>query len=171
VKVEVDPDTASLTVGQQLTLQATVTGSDGKTIEVPVYWSTQDSGVAIVSTDGVVSAQAAGVVEVAASSNGVNGSAMITVEAPTVARMTIEPDTVSVLIGATADLQVRLYAASGQQLHGIPVLWGTSDGSIATVSQSGTVTGVAAGTATIMAAAEGQQTTAKVTVHHHHHSS
>jgi len=171
VKVEVDPDTASLDVGQHLTLQATVTGSDGKTIEVPVYWSTQDSGVATVSTDGVVSAQAAGVVEVAASSNGVNGSATITVMAPTVARMAIEPDTVSVLIGATASLQVTLYAASGQQLHGIAVLWGTSDGSIATVDQSGTVTGVEAGTATIMAAAEGQQATAQVTVHHHHHSS
>jgi uncharacterized protein YjdB len=111
-------------------------------------------------------------VEVAASSNGVNGSAMITVVAPTVARMTIEPETASVQVGATATLRVTLYSASGQQLQGIPVLWGTSDGSIATVSQSGTVTGVASGTATIMAAAEGQQTTAKVTVtHHHHHSS
>jgi trimeric autotransporter adhesin len=170
-RVEVAPDTASLDVGQQMTLQATVIGSNGKALRVPVYWSTQDSGVATVSSDGVVSGQAAGRVQVAASSNGVNGSATITVVALTVVTMTIAPDTVSVQVGATSNLQVTLYAATGQQLRGIPVLWGTSDGSIATVSQSGGVTGVATGTATIMAAAEGQSTTATVTVtsHKHHH--
>ncbi len=172
-RVEVAPDTASLDVGQQMTLQATVIGSNGKALQVPVYWSSQDSGIATVSSEGVVSAQAAGRVQVAASSNGVNGSATITVVALAVAAMTIAPETLSVQVGATSNLQVTLYAATGQQLQGIPVLWGTSDGSIATVSQSGRVTGVATGTATIMAAAEGQSTTATVTVtsHKHHHDS
>ena len=168
-RVEVAPDTASLDVGQQMTLQATVIGSNGTALHVPVYWSTQDSGVATVSADGVVSARAAGRVQVAASSNGVNGAATITVVALTVATMSIMPDSVSVQVGATSNLQVTLYAATGQQLQGIPVLWGTSDGSIATVSQSGRVTGVAAGKTTIMAAAEGQSTTATVTVTSHKH--
>ena len=172
-RVEIAPDSASLDVGQQMTLRATVVGSNGNSLKVPVYWSTEDSGVATVSSDGVVTAQAAGRVLVAASSNGVNGSAAITVAALTVATITIQPDTVSVQVGATTNLQANLYAASGQHLQGIAVVWGSSDGAIATVSATGGVTGVTAGTATIMAAAEGQSTTATVTVtssHKHHHN-
>ncbi len=168
-RIQVAPDSASLDVGQQMALHATVLGSNGESLQVPVYWSTEDSGVATVSSDGIVTAQAAGRALVAASSNGVNGSAAITVAALTVATITIEPDTVSVGVGLSANLQANLYAATGQQLRGIAVVWGSSNGAIATVSAAGAVTGIAPGSATIMAAAEGQSTTATVTVTHKHH--
>ena len=174
-RVEVTPDSASLDIGQQMTLRASVLGSNGRSLKLPVYWSTQDSAVATVSSTGVVTAQAAGRVQVAASSNGVNGSATITVKALTVASIGVEPDTVSVQVGATDTLRATLYAASGQPLQGIPIAWGSSDQAVATVSSTGVVTGAAAGTATIMVAAEGQSSTVPVTVtapkHHHHHDS
>ena len=169
-RVEVAPDSTSLDVGQQTTLHATVMGTNGKPLQAPVYWSTEDSQVATVSSDGVVTGQAAGQVLVAASSNGVSGSASITVQAPTVASIKISPTTLSLVIDSTTTLKVTLYAASGQQLHGIPVAWISSDNTIVTVNASGVVKAVAAGTATILAAAEGQSATATVTVHHHHHA-
>lgn len=168
-RVEVAPDSTTVEVGEQTTLHATVMGTNGKPLEAPIYWSTEDSQVATVSSDGVVTGQAAGQVLVAASSNGVNGSAAITVQAPAVASIKVSPTTLNLVIDSSTTLQVRLYAASGQQLQGIPVAWISSNNSIATVSTSGVVKAVAAGTASILAAAEGQTATVSVTVHHHHH--
>ena len=54
--------------------------------------------------------------------------------------------------------------ASGNVLTGRTVTWSTSSASIATVSQTGVVTGVAAGTATITATSEGKTGTATITV-------
>jgi uncharacterized protein YjdB len=167
-RISVAPDSASVQVGQQMTLHATVMGTNGKPMQAPIYWSTEDSQVATVSSDGVVTGQAAGQVLVAASSNGVNGSASITVQAPTVASIKVSPSSVSLTIGTTTTLTAKMYAASGQQLQGIPVAWISSDNGIATVSSSGVVKGIAAGTATVLVAAEGQSATVSVTVHHHH---
>lgn len=174
-RVQVVPDSASLQVGQQIALQATVFGSNGKPVQGPVYWSTEDPGVVAVSSDGVVTAEAAGQVQVAASSNGVNGSSSITVVAPSVASITIAPTSVSIDVGANVTLKATLYSASGHQLQAIPVAWASGNTGIATVTSSGQVTGLSPGTATILAAAEGQSMTATVTVtgssHHGHRSS
>jgi len=54
--------------------------------------------------------------------------------------------------------------ASGNPLSGRVVTWATSNAALATVSGSGLVTGVAAGSVTITATSEGQQGTATITV-------
>ena len=54
--------------------------------------------------------------------------------------------------------------ASGAELEGRTVTWSSSASSVATVSSSGVVTGVAAGEATITASVEGRTASARVTV-------
>lgn len=54
--------------------------------------------------------------------------------------------------------------AGGQTVSGRPVAWRSSDGAIATVSSSGVVRGVRAGTAQISAAIDGRTASAPVTV-------
>lgn len=77
--------------------------------------------------------------------------------------VTVTPETLSVKVGATADLEVAVTPVGASQA----VRWTTSDATVATVSETGLVTGVKVGTATITATsvADGTKTdTSAVTV-------
>src|SRR6266550_1068842 len=78
------------------------------------------------------------------------------------ASVTVTPATV--LGSETAQLGVALKNAAGARLFGRPVTWSSGDQSIATVSATGIVTGLAAGTTTITATVEGKVGSAPVTV-------
>jgi hypothetical protein len=81
-----------------------------------------------------------------------------------VAAVTIDPANASVGTGATLPLSATPRDAAGNPLTGRAVTWATSDEAVATVSETGLVTGVSVGTATITATSEGQSGTATVTV-------
>src|SRR2546428_10826753 len=81
-----------------------------------------------------------------------------------VASVTVTPATATVLGSETAKLSVALKNSAGARLFGRPVTWSSGDQSIATVSATGIVTGLAAGTTTITATVEGKVGSAPVTV-------
>ncbi len=81
-----------------------------------------------------------------------------------VASVTVSPATASVTVGQTVQLTATPRDAAGNPLSGRAVAWVSSATRVATVSGSGLVAGVAAGTATITASSEGQSGTAAVTV-------
>lgn len=83
---------------------------------------------------------------------------------PTVAAVEVQPATAEVMVGETVQLQVTVRDDRGNALAGRTVTWSTSQGSVATVSSSGVVTGVAPGPVTITATADGRSGTASVTV-------
>ena len=70
----------------------------------------------------------------------------------------------SLATGASTQLTATPRDANANALPDRPVTWSTSAGSIATVSNSGVVAGVSAGTATIKATSEGVEGTMVVTV-------
>ena len=72
--------------------------------------------------------------------------------------LTIDKSTLSVAHGSTSQITATTTPA------GMHVVWGSSDTSKATVDQSGLVTGVAAGSATITASFAGISKTCTVTV-------
>lgn len=81
----------------------------------------------------------------------------------TIAAVTVTPATASVAVGETVDLEAVVNPVGASQL----VTWTSSDETKASVSATGLVTGIAAGTATITAtsAADGTKTdTAEITV-------
>jgi len=80
-----------------------------------------------------------------------------------VTSVTVSPTTVSVEVGQAVQLTATPQDASGSVLNERAVTWATSDDAVATVSGSGVVTGVAAGTATITARSEGSSGAAVVT--------
>src|SRR6266702_4540743 len=80
-----------------------------------------------------------------------------------VASVAVTPATATVLGSATAQLSVAVKNAAGARLFGRPVTWSSGDQSIATVSATGIVTGLAAGTTTITATVEGKGSSASVT--------
>jgi trimeric autotransporter adhesin len=81
-----------------------------------------------------------------------------------VARVVISPDSTSIPAGDSITLSAVAQSAAGKALTGVTLFWSTSDKTIATVSQSGVVTAVANGTATIAASADNASGSATVVV-------
>lgn len=155
--VTVTPPAATLLVHDQVALHAAVLGqSGGAAGGASVFWSTEDSTIAQVSSSGVVTAMAPGVVRIAASAGGVSGTATITVSATRIASVTVVPDTLRLAPAGVARLLATAYNGSGNVVTGLTVTWGSSNTSVATVDQTGAVTAVNDGTSTISASVGGQ---------------
>ena len=125
-----------------------------------VKWKSSDKSVATVSSDGVVTGVKSGVVTITCTSNATGLSATCTV---TVGTITLDKSTAAVGKGKTITLTPTVYPTS---LEDKSVTWKSSKTSVATVTSTGKVKGVKAGTATITctSVATGLSTTCQVTV-------
>ncbi|HEY6179682.1 MAG TPA: Ig-like domain-containing protein, partial [Kofleriaceae bacterium] len=72
---------------------------------------------------------------------------------PVVASVTVAPATATVIVGGSQAFTATAFDAAQQPIAGVAFSWTTSDGTIASVNAGGVATGVAAGDATIAAAA------------------
>jgi len=164
--VSVSPATASVPVGQTVQLTATPQDASGNPLSGRVItWSSSSTTVATVSGSGLVTARAAGSATITATSEGQSGTAAITVPAPApVASVSVSPASATLQIGQTVQLTATPKDANGNPLTGRTITWGSSNTAVATVTGSGLVTGVVAGSATITATSEGQSGTAAITV-------
>jgi len=163
--VVVSPASASVPVGQ--TLQLTGTPEDANGNPLPgrtISWSSGNSAVATVNGNGLVTGVAAGATTITATSEGTSGTAAVTVTSVPVASVTVSPATVSLQPGQTQQLTATPKDAGGNALSGRMVTWASGSTAVATVSGSGLVSGVAAGSATITATSEGKSGSASVTV-------
>jgi alpha-tubulin suppressor-like RCC1 family protein/uncharacterized protein YjdB len=164
--VTVAPTPLALAVGESVQLTPLVTNAQGSPVGLAVGWASDNPAVAAVSSQGVVTASAPGTTTITATAGGKTGGATITVSATPVpvSSVTIEPSSLSVAPGGSAQLAVTLRDAAGNVLPGRPVAWSSSSPSVATVSSSGLVIGVAAGSTTITASSEGVDGTGTVAV-------
>lgn len=167
--IDVTPPNASLEVGATQALLATVKDQSGNIMtDQSVTWSSDNYVAATVSSNGMVTAVAAGAAKISAASAGKKGSSDITVSAPppspVVTSVTVSPPSTSVAKGATVTLAATVKDQQGNVMGGQTIAWSTSDASVATVSSNGVVTGVAAGSATITATSSGKSGTSSITV-------
>jgi len=166
--VSVSPTSPSIQTGATVTLAATTRDANNNVLTGRVVaWSTSSSSIAAVSSSGVVTGIAAGTATITAASEGQTGTSTVTVTAPApipVASVSVSPASPSVQTGSTVTLSATMRDANNNVLTGRTVSWTTSASSVATVSSSGVVTGIAAGTATITATSEGKTGTSTVTV-------
>ena len=144
--VTVAPTTGSVTVGETVTLTATVAPEDAT--NKAVTWSSSDNTIATVE-DGVVTGVAAGnaTITVTTVDGGFTATCAVTVSAATVAvtGVTVSPTSDSIAIGETLTLTATV---APENATNKAVTWSTSEATVATV-EDGVVTGVAAGDATI----------------------
>ncbi|MEO7998615.1 MAG: Ig-like domain-containing protein [Gemmatimonadaceae bacterium] len=163
--IELTSPAATVRAGGTLTLGVRLRDADGKPVDnVAVYWSSSNSSVATVSGVGVVTANTAGEVVIAASALGKSATTKISVADREVATVQIAPTSVSVRIGTTVPLLAQTTDAEGNALSNRQITWTSGNLAVATVNSAGVVTGVSAGAATITAASEGRSGTAAVTV-------
>ena len=168
--VTLTPAATTLVVGGTQLLTAAVRDASnavltGRTID----WQSSDLTVATVSGSGVVTAvSAGGPVTITATSEGKSGTAQVTVSTPAPApvnSVALSGGAASIASGATTTFTVTLRDAANVALTGRAVVWSTSNASIATVSQSGVVTGVTAGgPVTITATSETKSGSAQITI-------
>jgi trimeric autotransporter adhesin len=163
--VIVSPGQASVIVGQTTQLSAQVTDDAGNVLAGrPITYSSGSPAIATVSTSGLVTGVTAGTATITATSEGKTGTATIVVTPVPVARVTVSPPEASVIIGQTLQLDARPEAANGQALGGRTVVWTSGDPSVASVSATGVVTGLAAGSTVVFASVDGVPGTSLVTV-------
>src|SRR5205814_151323 len=163
--VDVTPPSASVQAGQTVQLAATPKDANGAPLSGrTVTWSSSNTAVATVSNSGLVSGVTAGSATITATSEGKSGTSSVTVTNVPVATVEVTPPSASVQAGQTVQLTGTPRDAGGNPLLGRTVTWSSSNTSVATVSNSGLVSGVTPGTATITATSEGKSGTSTVTV-------
>ena len=163
--VAVTPDTVALTaLGQTARLAAEVHDQVGRKMEgVPVSWSSADTTVASVDSDGLVTAASGGTTTVSATAGEASGEAVVTVMQST-SSVVVTPASDTVTLGDTLRLAAEAFDENGHRVGGAEFTWSSGDASVASVDGSGLVRGAAEGTATITAAAGEASGTSEVTV-------
>jgi len=166
--VTISPNPVALGVGSTALLSATPRDSAGNPLTGrTISWSSSAPGVATVSANGLVTGVAAGSVTITATSEGISGTAVVAVTDVTVepvATVSVAPTSATLRMGTTVQLTATLRDSGGNVLTGRSITWISAVPSVATVSATGLVSGVAAGGATITATSEGKSGTAAVTV-------
>jgi uncharacterized protein YjdB len=166
--VEVSPTSAIVAVGGTVQLSAATKDAGGEPLPGRVVtWASDAPGIASVSSTGLVTGIAAGgPVTITATSEGKSGTSSITVTATAepVASVEVLPSSASIVVGGTVQLTATPKDANGQPLTGRTITWASNATGVATVSTTGLVTGVAAGSATVTATSEGKSGSSSITV-------
>lgn len=153
--VAVSPSSVVVNVGKTQLLTATAKDSAGKIINgVTFTWSSDAHSIAVVNTNGLITAVAHGTARIkATASDGVSGSATITVQNPAVASITVSPGTAQIVIGKTQNFTAVAKDANGDIVSGVNLTWSSDATQTATVTASGVASATSAGTARITATA------------------
>ena len=164
-RVDVTPAPVTMATGQTQQLVAAPKDAGGNLLTgKPVVWASSNSAAATVTSAGVVTAIAPGTATITATVDGVSGSSAITVSVAPVASVTVAPQSPTLTVAATTQLSATVVDVNGGIVAGASVSWGSSNPAVATVSSSGLVTGIAAGTSTITATSGSKSGTTAVTV-------
>ena len=129
-----------------------------------IAWSTDAPEVATVSATGLVSAVSAGTATITAESDGKIGTAIITVTPTPVAVVNVSLAVSSIIAGQTTQASAATLDGDGNPLTGRSISWTSTNTGVATVSPTGVMTSIAAGTTAIVAASEGKSGQAQLTV-------
>lgn len=166
--IQVSPASATVALNGVQTYQAIVTWSDGSALNMSydVAWTSLDNAIATIDNLGEATGHAAGTTTIRATYGGVTGQGSITVTAPTLTSISMNPATATLNVGGTVDI-----TSTGNFSNGVSTVpydshltWTSSAPSVATVNAGGVVTAVGAGTTTIRATAGSVVGTATITV-------
>ena len=136
----------AMKIGGEEVLMATLS-PDNATDDVT--WHSDAPDICEVSTDGRVTAKAAGHAIITATAGGVSTSCNVTVAVP-VTSLSLDKDTLRLAVGASDTLTASVLPEDATDKA---IIWTSSDPAVATVDENGVVKAIAKGTATITATA------------------
>ncbi len=160
--VQVVPPRARLPIGESLEIAAIPRAADGRILDKdPVVWESSHPAIAVVSPLGVVTGVGEGEARITATLEG--RSAFATLSVLPIPSLEISPPQRPVTVGATVKLAARIRGPGGRFLE-IPASWTSGNEEVATVSADGLVSGMAVGSAEIVATVRERSASVTVTV-------
>lgn len=150
-----------LNLGTSQTLVATVVSSE--VLNESIVWTSSDSNVASINSAGLLISKSTGSTTITASIAGKSASCTVTVTSSIIPleSVNLSSQAVSLGIGGTQSLSASPIPTNSTEQT---VSWLSNNEEIATISKTGLVTGVSAGTAIITAQIGGKTATCIVTV-------
>lgn len=154
-QVVVTPAAGTIRREGAIQLSAAVTDQGGTPrTNRTITWASLSPAVATVSASGLVSGLTDGQAVITATSEGVSGQATITVfGSPVIATVTVTPASPLRGTGQTQQMTAVARAGSGTIIGDATFTWTSTNPAVATVSPTGLVTVLTAGTTTIQATA------------------
>lgn len=134
---------SSLPIGSTQTLVATVTPEG---TPVTIEWSSEDAAVAVVNEEGEVTGVGLGTTLISARAGESVATCKVTVENVKPTSINLNASTLELVVGAQQSLEVILTPSNAVAED---LVWSSSNDKVAAVDQSGVVTAVAEGKATI----------------------
>ncbi len=160
--ITLDYEDVSLNIGETVKLTATVLPEEAS--DKSVSWASSDPGIASVDENGTVTAVTSGKTTITATINdaGLSASCTVTVNAKPAESITLDHENVSLNIGETLKLIATVLPDNASDKS---VTWVSSDSVIASIDESGLVTAISEGAATITATTnDGSELTASCAV-------
>lgn len=167
------PPVATITVAPTLatplergTIQLNAIARDAAGNAVPrtINWTSDNPLIATVSASGLVTAVSAGTTTIDAGVDALHAKATIMVRRVPVGTVVVALANAQLFPGGATTASATLTDSLGVAATNRVITWTSSSGAIATVSSTGVVTAIAAGTATITATSEGKSGSAVLTV-------
>ncbi len=165
--VALSPSPIAVTEGKTLQLTATTKAADGSTLTGrTITWASSNENVAKVSASGLLTGVGAGTAAISAMSEGKadTASAQVTASVVAVASVTMNAASATLKVGDSKQLVATAKDAAGNTLTGRTITWASSKAAAASVSSSGLVKALAAGSASITATVDGKSAASAITV-------
>ena len=163
--VAVQPGSGSVAVGDTLRFLAVPRDANGQTVpgRTPT-WTSGSPGIASVDNTGLARGVTTGTAAIVATVDGVSGQAGLTVTPATITAVEISPPSTTLAVGNTLQLRATVRASDGSVVTGVPVTWAVDLPAIASIDQTGLITGRTVGEAVVTASAGGRSGNARVFV-------
>ncbi|WP_421320182.1 Ig-like domain-containing protein [Aeromonas veronii] len=155
--ITVSPTTFSIHKGEQLPLTVTATYSDSTSSDITssVTWDVDNTAIATVAPDGLLTGTSEGTTTVTATKDGQTSTATANVTAAVITELRVTPETVDIPVGQTAQMQaLAVYSDLTTADVTDAATWSRSEPNVVTVTK-GLVTGVRAGSSTVNAIYDG----------------
>lgn len=163
-QVKISPSSLSLELDQREQLNVTLTNSRGEQLSGrSVSWQSSASDIVSVDADGQLTAHQIGSAEISATSEEKSDEITVTVE-NIIRSFQVTPAELSVEVTDVDFLSAVAKNIRGDEIPDVDVNWSSSEPLRVAVDQDGSVMGVAGGSATITARAQGFEDTSEVTV-------
>jgi uncharacterized protein YjdB len=151
--IAVSPATSSVLAGNSQQFTATAIDQFGNPIAATFSWTSSNLASAVINSSGLATTLSAGTSTITASSGGLSGTALLTVNAvPVLTTINVSPATPLVASGTTQQFTATTLDQFGAPITAA-VAWNSSNPAVATINAgTGLANALSAGTTTITAA-------------------